>query len=220
MKSSNRRFALMTSLVGAVLAVLLIQQAALAATVSVVIKDFFYDPATAKAKQGDTVQWTNQGSATHTATSTDSIVKNPNGSTGLSLWNSGNLSHGQTFPFTFSWAGKFPYYCKIHGSSMRGTIVVGLKAPSTAAVGQTFTITLGTSALPAGYVFDVQRQDPGDTKPRNWIVGTTNLTVQFMAPSAGTYSFRARVRKDNAPAGIGSEDGYGLYSALKNVSVS
>lgn len=220
MKSSKRRITVPASLAGALLAVLLIQQAALAATVSVAIKDFFYDPATAKAKQGDTVQWTNEGSAPHTTSSTDSNVKNPNGTTGLALWTSNTLSHGQTFSFVFSWAGKFPYYCMIHGASMRGTVAVGLKAPSNATVGQAFTVTLGTSALPAGYVFDVQRQDPGDTKPHNWIVGTTNLTVQFTAPSAGTYSFRARVRKDNAPAGIGTEDGYGLYSGLKSVTAS
>jgi plastocyanin len=70
---------------------------------------------------GDTVIWTNNGSNTHTSTSSTSNTScSPSGT-----WDSGNLAPGATFSHKFNSAGTFPYICTFHCSSgMRGLITV------------------------------------------------------------------------------------------------
>ena len=65
---------------------------------------------------GDSVEWTNIDSAPHTATSGDS--PDPSG-----VWDSGNLNKDSKFKFTFTEAGTFSYFCKIH-PSMQATVTV------------------------------------------------------------------------------------------------
>lgn len=63
---------------------------------------------------GSTVCWQNTGGPAHTVTSDD------NGQT----FNS-NLGPGQSFEFTFTTAGSFPYHCIPHlADGMTGTITV------------------------------------------------------------------------------------------------
>ncbi|HKQ68565.1 MAG TPA: plastocyanin/azurin family copper-binding protein [Polyangiaceae bacterium] len=62
---------------------------------------------------GTTVRWVNQDSVAHTATSDSGV------------WDSGTLTQGQSFNFTFTTPGTFPYHCTIHGAaSMSGVVVV------------------------------------------------------------------------------------------------
>ena len=83
-----------------------------AAEASVLIEGFAFDPPELTVSVGTTVTWTNQDSATHTASSTDGV------------FDSGNLSGGSgTYTHTFTEAGTFDYICNIH-PSMEGTIVV------------------------------------------------------------------------------------------------
>lgn len=68
---------------------------------------------------GTIFSWSNQDGATHTVTS--GTPENPTG-----FWDSGDLSQGESFTFTFVQVGNFSYFCKIHPDIMRGTIrVVG-----------------------------------------------------------------------------------------------
>jgi plastocyanin len=53
----------------------------------------------------------NDANLSHTATSDDEV------------FDSGNLSEGDEFSFTFDEAGTFPYFCQVH-PTMRGTIIV------------------------------------------------------------------------------------------------
>jgi len=78
---------------------------------TVAIQNFAFNPATLTVKAGTKVTWTNQDSATHQVVS----------DTGA--FNSGDLSNGQSFSFTFDKAGSYPYHCAVH-PSMTGTIVV------------------------------------------------------------------------------------------------
>ena len=39
-------------------------------------------------------------------------------------FDSGSLAQNATFSHTFNTAGTFPYYCRVHGAMMQGTIVV------------------------------------------------------------------------------------------------
>jgi plastocyanin len=75
------------------------------------IKNFAFSPAELKINIGETVQWTNQDSATHTVTSDDG------------LFNSGNLPNGASYTYTFDTKGNYEYHCSIH-PSMAGKIIV------------------------------------------------------------------------------------------------
>jgi len=75
----------------------------------VTIQNFAFSPATLTIKAGTTVTWTNNDSATHTIKS--------------NAFNSGNLTTGDKFQFTFSNPGTYAYSCGIH-PSMQGTIIV------------------------------------------------------------------------------------------------
>ncbi len=85
-------------------------------TRDVSIVDFAFSPAAITINVGDTVRWTNNGAAPHTTTS--GTTPTPDGK-----WASPALSSGQTFSFTFTQAGVFPYFCAIH-TFMTGTITV------------------------------------------------------------------------------------------------
>ncbi|HSN94592.1 MAG TPA: cupredoxin family copper-binding protein [Anaerolineaceae bacterium] len=81
-------------------------------TLEIAIVDFSFSPKDVTIKKGTTVTWTNKDSVIHTATS----------DTGL--FDSGNLSQGQSFSYTFTTAGTFPYVCTPHKANMKATIVV------------------------------------------------------------------------------------------------
>lgn len=81
-------------------------------THQVAISGFRFVPANLEVAVGDTVVWTNDDSASHTVDSTD----------GGPL-DSGTLRQGDTFQFTFTSEGTFPYQCDLH-PSMQGQIIV------------------------------------------------------------------------------------------------
>jgi plastocyanin len=78
---------------------------------AVTIENFSMSPTTVSIKVNETVAWTNQDAATHTATlesgdcSTDS------------------LSQGAIGKLTFSVAGTYDYKCRIHPGQMNGFTV-------------------------------------------------------------------------------------------------
>ena len=83
----------------------------------VTIVDFRFAPADLTVAVGDTVTWTNDDGAAHTATATGGA------------FDSGNLEPGEAFSFTFASAGEYPYLCTYH-PEMTGTISVRAAAPS------------------------------------------------------------------------------------------
>jgi plastocyanin len=84
---------------------------------TVTIQNFAFNPAVLNVQVGKTVTWTNKDSTTHHVVS----------DTGL--FDSGNLSNGMSYNYTFNTAGNYPYHCSIH-PSMKGTIVVTTNAPA------------------------------------------------------------------------------------------
>ena len=81
---------------------------------------FAYDPATQEIRAGDTIHWVWESdfhSTTSGACTGSTCVRN-------GLWDSGVHDTGFTFDRTFEAAGTFPYFCSVHQSFMRGTIVV------------------------------------------------------------------------------------------------
>jgi len=88
-----------------------------AQTHAVTIVDFRFEPGQLTIAVGDTVTWTNQDGAAHTATATGGA------------FDSGNMKSGDAFSFTFASAGDYPYLCTYH-PEMTGTIIVQAAAPS------------------------------------------------------------------------------------------
>ncbi|HEU4930251.1 MAG TPA: plastocyanin/azurin family copper-binding protein [Candidatus Krumholzibacteria bacterium] len=77
-----------------------------------------FSPATATISQGDSVTWVWVGGAgTHTVT--EGTPPNPPSP----LFDSPQKSSG-TFGYRFNIAGTYPYFCRVHGASMSGTIIV------------------------------------------------------------------------------------------------
>jgi len=87
-------------------------------TAGVSLVNVMYNPKSITVHAGTAIKWTNNDSGIlHTVTS-----GTPGAPSGM--FDSGNLNSGQTFQFTFSSAGTFAYYCRIHGAAMTGTVTV------------------------------------------------------------------------------------------------
>ena len=76
------------------------------------IENFAFNPPNISVAPGTTVTWVNNDTVPHTTTADDGT------------WDSETLQPGQSFSFTFSSAGTFPYHCEIH-PFMTGTVTVG-----------------------------------------------------------------------------------------------
>ena len=87
--------------------------------VAVNIKNLEFGPKSLRVKIGTKVTWTNQEGVPHT-------VNADNGS-----FESGNLTNGQSFSYTFDKPGTYRYYCTFHGgkggSGMEGVVKVTKK---------------------------------------------------------------------------------------------
>jgi amicyanin len=70
-----------------------------------------YDPQEITVKVGDTVTWVNQDAPKH-----DVVADNGEFKSSL-------FDKGQSFSFTFTKAGTYPYHCSIH-PGMTGTVIV------------------------------------------------------------------------------------------------
>ena len=81
---------------------------------AVTIKGFAYDPDPIEVKVGDTVTWSNEDSADHTATS---------GADSPETFDTGDIANGATGEVTFETAGTYDYICSIH-DNMNGTVEV------------------------------------------------------------------------------------------------
>lgn len=78
---------------------------------AVAIKNFTFDPANVTINAGDSIVFTNQDGAPHTAT-------DANGA-----FDTGRLDKGGSATLTFAGAGAFNYFCKFH-PNMKGTITI------------------------------------------------------------------------------------------------
>ena len=88
------------------------KKARAAASATVSTGDNFYSPATISVFAGDTVTWTNNGAAQHSATADDGS------------FDTGIFRPGQNRSQTFSSPGTFSYFCTVHGQSQSGTVRV------------------------------------------------------------------------------------------------
>jgi plastocyanin len=154
----------LVGLVGAAVFVLENQHAAEAqATANVSIGDnWFCDPSFADGicdtniTVGDSVLWTNTGTNAHTVTEcADAFAPCPQ----PGGFDSGTLTNGQTFTRVFPTAGTYEYWCNIHGTVMRGRVIV---AP---AAQQTATPTAGPTAAPGTTTSPTPTRTAGAASP-------------------------------------------------------
>jgi plastocyanin len=82
------------------------------ASASVSIGDNFYSPASVSIAVGDTVNWSNNGQAQHSATAD------------AGSFDTGVFGPGASRSHTFTRAGTFSYYCTVHGQAQSGTVRV------------------------------------------------------------------------------------------------
>lgn len=84
--------------------------AARAAETTISIDNFTFSPASVTVKVGDTVTWTNRDDIPHAIVS-------------AGKFRSKALDTDNSFSFTFTTAGDYPYFCSLH-PHMTGTIKV------------------------------------------------------------------------------------------------
>jgi plastocyanin len=91
----------------------------------ITLKLIAFTPTTVSVGANDTVVWRQDDVATHTVTSGrveqtgGTATAKPDG-----RFDSGNLSKGQTFQFSFAEPGEYPFFCAIHPATMTGTVTV------------------------------------------------------------------------------------------------
>ncbi|MEI6127480.1 MAG: plastocyanin/azurin family copper-binding protein [Pseudomonadota bacterium] len=109
-----------------------------AATFQVEMINFAFQPKELTVSPGDTVTWKIKAGI-HTTTSGASCAAD-------GIWDSGSLSAGQSFSFTFAAAGNYPYFCIPHCAlGMTGMIIVTDGTTTTSVAGTTTTTMLSTT---------------------------------------------------------------------------
>jgi plastocyanin len=97
---------------------------AIAASFSVAAVSYKFEPPAKTVHVGDTVVWTMSGIDVHTVRS-GTIDANNIGHPSAGPLNSGIKHAGESYSFTFTVAGTYPYFCEVHADSqMKGTITV------------------------------------------------------------------------------------------------
>jgi len=78
-------------------------------TIEVLLGDHFFDPQVLVVKVGTTVTWRNS-SGTHDVTARDGSFR--------------SQPLGDSFSYTFTRPGRYPYFCSNHAGEMQGEVVV------------------------------------------------------------------------------------------------
>lgn len=99
------------------------------ASIRMDIKDFAYELPNIKIRKGTTVTWTNQdttlhnvmkehegGGASHDAVAASEVQD--------AVFSGPLLAKGESYSFTFTTAGNFPYHCAPHERTMTGNVTV------------------------------------------------------------------------------------------------
>ena len=92
---------------------------------TVALKLIAFSPERLSVAVGSTVTWKNEDASEHTVTSGG--VSQATGGVTTAVdgkFESGSMKQNDTFAFTFTEAGTYSYFCKIHPATMRGEITV------------------------------------------------------------------------------------------------
>lgn len=92
---------------------------------TITIKLIAFAPTDVQVAKGGTVTWRQDDVATHTVTS--GRVEQTGGTATAkpdSRFDSGTISKGQNFQFSFAEPGEYPFFCAIHPATMTGVVTV------------------------------------------------------------------------------------------------
>jgi len=95
--------------------------------VAIDIVDFDFSEKNIKIAKGTTVTWTNKGDVPHNAQQDDvgeSFTAPEKSAVKDDVFAGELLKTGETYSFTFTEAGEFPYHCAPHAGSMMANITV------------------------------------------------------------------------------------------------
>src|SRR5439155_14572239 len=127
--------------------------------------------------------------------STHSVID----SNGLGLINSGPVAPGGTYLVKLPGPGNYDY--KDGYSSATGTVKVSMDvSPPSGSISTTFTVTWALGPPPAGFVYDIQKKDPGSTKYFHWMWATTASSATYV-PTKGTGQYWFQGRLTNSATG-------------------
>jgi virginiamycin B lyase len=140
-------------------------------------------PVVKRVQPGETVQWTFNGPSAHSVTDTS----------GINLFASGPKEPVSFFTHTFPAAGAYAYK-DISPAFTRAGIDVRVGAPTTGAVGVSFTLVWAVPAVPAGFIEDVQVWAPG-APGFTALASSTASSAPYTPTVPGLYQFRARLRE-------------------------
>jgi plastocyanin len=84
----------------------------------VYMHDDAFTPAHIQVLLGTTVTWTNRDIVPHNVSLSPVVISSSDN------WESKLLYPGQSFSYTFTSRGTFPYYCQEHPFEMSGTVIV------------------------------------------------------------------------------------------------
>ena len=157
---------------------------------------FFFVPSSLTIAQGDTVMWVWSASG-HSSTS--GTPGSPDG-----MWDSGVLSMGSTFSFTFNSAGSFPYYCTPHG------LCCGMVGSVTVEAIDTVDVTRAQYAISRSQL-TVQATDSNPTAVLTVAVTSTGEVLgQMMNRGGGSYTAKfngiANPQKITVTSNLGGSD--------------
>ena len=138
---SARRAVLGATLAASLAASLVLAAAPVfAADTAVTIAGFAFGPSSVTVQVGDSVTWTNEDAAPHTATA------------GGSSFDTGTIGNGASASVTFATAGTYAYICEFH-PTMTGTVVVAGVSTDPPSITPAPTDTVPTADLPADTTF-------------------------------------------------------------------
>ncbi|TAL00031.1 MAG: hypothetical protein EPO07_10205 [Verrucomicrobia bacterium] len=175
-----------------------------AATYTVQMVNFAFQPPTMTIGVGDTIVWNNGSGFSHSATgrATNSPAE--------AFCGAGTFSSG-TCSFTFNDAGRFGYYCVLHDMSfgMNGTITVTNAANTPPSVSLTNPVSNAKFKAPAVISLKATASDPGGSVTNvqffsggallgNVAAAPYNFNVSNVA--AGNYTFTARALDNQGAA--------------------
>jgi glucose/arabinose dehydrogenase/plastocyanin len=156
-----------------------------AASHSVSIVGFSFQPPNVNAQVSDSVTWTqNDAFVFHTATSGQGgFPPQPDG-----LWDSGNLNQGQSFTHTFTTAGNFPYFCRPHPDMVATVTVTGGNTAPTVTITSPTNGTIFNS--PTNIDVTATAEDTGGSITRvEFFNGSTSLGVDTGSPFSVSANF-------------------------------
>ena len=135
-----------------------------------------FSPNSVQINQGDTVQWVWQyyypgyGYYPMSHSVTSGTPSQP-----TNLFNSGIHAYPYNFQVTFPNAGSFPYFCKVHGTAMKGTVEVRAASPASSTLGNISTrlpVQTGDDVLIGGFIVT-------GTQPKKVIVRGIGPSLSF-----------------------------------------